>query len=407
VTPQVLAGTEYEEALTEALVDAQDRLVACYELASLRVDSLDFEGAAAQILRQTRRLTGCQAAYMEGFDSLSGSSEGNDSALGSWLRAQAPLIGGTQPQAFSQGGRDAAVARVILPNGRSSVVAFARVNHPFRTNDLKLIGAVAATLTAAAERARMHVAAVRAAQVESEHALASQLAQAVLKGDVPRLAGVDVFAACHPARTAGGDFFSCLEVDGRMLVAVGDVAGKGLPAALVMTRVLTSLNAAVARRANAEPDEILAELDRDLYDYLSEVGLFVTIAVAVYDPASRTLSLCNAGHSPVIHARSGSAHPIASSVPPLGVVPGMHAAVVRIDLERGDFLLIGSDGLAEQEAPDGQQFGYSRLSRSVADMHGLTPGVVGKQLLAQVEAFAAGTPASDDRTLLILSQAAS
>jgi serine phosphatase RsbU (regulator of sigma subunit) len=248
----------------------------------------------------------------------------------------------------------------------------------------------------------MHRLGMQQAAVEREHQMASSLAQAILPAAAPVLDGVDVFAETIPARLAGGDFYTFDVLDGVLWFAVGDVAGKGLPAAIVMTRAVSAARVAFHTHAEDDPAGALAAVGEELFDYLHAVGLFVTMALGAYRPGSGILYVCNAGHSPVltvVHRRTSAVPP---TTPPVGVLPTAKGRTQAIPFEFGSALVLGSDGLIEQEDPAGSLYGYERFERKLIEFSGLSLRNMGARLMQDVDRYAHGTAPSDDRTLVVL-----
>ena len=251
----------------------------------------------------------------------------------------------------------------------------------------------------------LHRRGVHQAAVDREHQLASSLAQAILPSAAPAVAGVEVFARSVPAKLAGGDFMVFDILDGVLWFAVGDVAGKGLPAAVVMTMAVSAARVAMHRCADDDPASAVRAVGDDLFDYLSGVGLFVTMALGSYRAGSGIVHLANAGHSPIVSLAAGQVSTVPPSMPPIGVIRAMKVRTQRVPLTGDDLLVLGSDGLTEQDSDTGVLYGYDRFHRNVAGFSHLPVDEIGEHLFADVNHHAAGTPASDDRTLVVLREA--
>ena len=124
--------------------------------------------------------------------------------------------------------------------------------------------------------------------------------------------------------------------------------------------------------------------------------------VGAHRPGSGIVHVCNAGHSPVVSVADGVASPIPASMPPIGVVRGRIGRTVAVPLGTGSVLVLGSDGLSEQQDPSGALYGYPRFGQQVSALAGLPVDEMGERLIADVVAFAKGAPPSDDRTLVLL-----
>jgi sigma-B regulation protein RsbU (phosphoserine phosphatase) len=214
---------------------------------------------------------------------------------------------------------------------------------------------------------------------------------------------VDAHASIRPAREVGGDFYDAVALDEhRLCVVVGDVSGKGMPAALFMVRAVTLLRAALLGRG--DPAAILPGLNRQLCDANDEF-MFVTLAVAILDTSDGRLTYLNAGHNPPVLATGGLG--FAYWTPPkgalLGVAPGASFEVRQAVLSPGDTLLLYTDGVTEAENGALGLYGNERLTQTLSSgfPHASAEAVVAA-VEASVTAFAGGAPQSDDITLLAL-----
>ena len=398
--------TQSQERITDALVATQDRLAALRALIGVPIDSLEDDSALTEMLAEALELTGSDCAVLAHGDSA---LIVGDAQVSGRLRQVMTLPSGrpgSGPEPIPLPGGAAVITPVDEPE-RHAFLGLAREGPPYSTGDLQLIDAVVAATGKLLTLTRMHRHGVQRARIEQEHQLASSLAQAILPTTPPRLEGAQVFATSIPAGIAGGDFITFDVLDGVLWFAVGDVAGKGLPAAIVMTRAVSAARIAFHTHAEDDPAGALDAVDEELFDYLSAVGLFVTMVLGAYRPGSEAVRLCNAGHSPVLSSVDGVITAVPPSTPPLGVIRGLRGRTQTVPLGPGDLLVLGSDGLVEQENAIGGLFGYDRLQGSVAACSALPVADLGERLLADVSDFAAGTAPSDDRTLVLLRAAAS
>lgn len=367
------------DSLAEALIDAQDQLLALYELATLTTDSLDEDECVDPILKRATRLLAADAMTF---------------AVG-----HAADDADDPPQASAT-----STATVIVENtsGLRGVLIAERAARPFGTADQKLLRAVANIALGAVQTAHLHADAVAQAVVARDHDTASELAQMALPSWRPEVDGLDVFARSDPARTAGGDLFTFVETPTDLHFVVGDVSGKGLPAAMMMATIISSANAAMQSHG-ADPVATLRLIDSWVYDYLSESGLFVTIVAGSINANSGELRLANAGHSPVVGVRNGVPQLLAATAPPIGVLPLGSTTISedRLQLTPGDRFAVCSDGFSEQLDPSESMFGDDRLLRELAD---LSDGAhdLGLALFRGLDEFAHGAAQTDDRTLVII-----
>lgn len=399
-----------QDGMTDALIMSQDRLLALRALTQVQIESLGGSGATERVLDEALELTDSDAVVLLGGDGALHVS-GNDLAATKLVlllarEAETPAKPGVRAV---RNGR-AVVARLVESVDGAQVLGFIRLTGraPFSTGDIGLIESVASAANMMHTLTRLHLQGIQRATIDREHQFASSLAQAVLEVPLPRLAGADLFARTAPASLAGGDFMTFMDVGGVLWFAVGDVAGKGLPAAMVMTRAVSAARVAFLTHCPDDAIGALLAMGTELFGYLDEVGLFVTAVVGAYHPRSGRLHLCNAGHSPVLIVSASGVHAIPASMPPLGILEHPTAQEVSLVLAAGDALILGSDGLAEQENAAGELFGYDRLrdlcARASApiDAGPVDAARIGEMIFAAVANHAAGTPPSDDCTLAVL-----
>lgn len=217
------------------------------------------------------------------------------------------------------------------------------------------------------------------------------------------LPGLEIAGFLEPARTVGGDFYDCVPLDtGRVYFVVGDVAGKGMPAALFMALSKAVLKSAAARRldAGALLTEAAGEIDRD-----NSEQLFVTAFAGLLDLSSGELEYANAGHEPpylLAPGQPATRLPHAGG-PPLCTVAGYRYRSERLRLAPGACLCVVTDGVTEALDERGELYGAARVE---AILKGLTPenapGAVLETLRGDVKRFAGNAPLADDVTLVAL-----
>jgi serine phosphatase RsbU (regulator of sigma subunit) len=207
----------------------------------------------------------------------------------------------------------------------------------------------------------------------------------------------------RPANTVGGDFYDILQrADGRWVVTVGDVAGKGSPAALLMALLLAMLRTLVDEGLGTS--RLLTRLNVQVGRH-SPKDRFITLFYGLYDPPTGRLEFVNAGHlPPIIQRRDGTFERVGTTGggPALGMFEEASYEAREIVLEPGDLLVLFSDGITEAENARGQPFeegGIEQLLRSAA---GQEPEAIGRALLAAVESHAGDARLADDLTALVL-----
>lgn len=215
---------------------------------------------------------------------------------------------------------------------------------------------------------------------------------------------VDLAALLEPARSVGGDFFDAMRIDERRICfLIGDVTGKGVPAALFMA-LSKALARSVLRRGPADLGAAMTALNDEISRDNGQ-DMFVTMMVGILDTGTGDLALCNAGHENPLRVSAGGAVEEVALVggPPLCAADGFPYATETMSLAPGEGVVIVTDGVTEAQAADGDFFGHARLEAALA---GWTAGQPAKAmteaLLANVRAFEAGAEPSDDLTVLAL-----
>ncbi|MBI1736943.1 MAG: response regulator [Candidatus Rokubacteria bacterium] len=211
---------------------------------------------------------------------------------------------------------------------------------------------------------------------------------------------VDVFASLEPARAVGGDLYDVFALDDRRLVVViGDVSGKGIPAALFM--VMTATLVRGVARLTGRPGEVLARVNDELAAQ-NPSDMFVTLFCGVLDVDTGVMTCATGGHLPPVRVRDGVApRPAYESQGTLvGALPGLVFPETEIRLEPGDTLMLYTDGVTEAFDRAGAWFGDERLLAALARRTGPTAREAAEGLLAQVREFAAGAEQADDIAVL-------
>jgi predicted ester cyclase len=251
---------------------------------------------------------------------------------------------------------------------------------------------------------RMEQQRIERERFEQELLVARRIQHALLPKAVPELEGWEILPHYQPAREVGGDFYDFPPLaDGRVGLVIGDVSGKGIPAAVLMASTQSVLRA-ISQRGDSLPDQVLTEANEVLCTYIPP-NMFVTCFYAILDPKSGSLSYANAGHDlPYLH-RNGEAKELRARGMPLGLIPGMSYEEGEISLGEGGSVLFYSDGLVEAHDPKGEMFGFPRLRRLIAE-HGEERMLV-DFLMGELSSFTGeGWQQEDDITLLTLRSSA-
>lgn len=217
----------------------------------------------------------------------------------------------------------------------------------------------------------------------------------------PRFPELDIHAVLKPAKVVGGDLYETMQVENdQILVAVGDVSGKGMPAALYMMRTLTLLRAQAG--GGLQPEELLPVLNRLLCES-NEADMFVTLYIAILSLRTGRLRLLNGGHNPPLLSRQGAAFEVLNQAKGalLGVMPNAQYTMAEIFLSPGDRLILYSDGITEAENTQQQWFSLERMRLFLDQIDSALDMKQSVDALAdEVNRFAEGAMQSDDITIL-------
>jgi sigma-B regulation protein RsbU (phosphoserine phosphatase) len=272
----------------------------------------------------------------------------------------------------------------------------------FRQEDVDLLQAVATQAGLAIHASRVAAQLARREKLERDLRVARQIQRSLLPANVPQVVGLDFAVHYEPAYQIGGDFYDFIWHDQSHLgLAVGDVAGKAISAALYMARLTSELRsrAAIART----PARLLRRVNQEMAQ-LGDDGMFATLVYCIYDLETRSLVFTNAGHCVPLLRRGDRVFPLQAErahTPPLGVTPDLEAGEARVQMHSGDVLIMVSDGILEARDSRGHEYGLSRLSRRIRTARGGTADLV-KAILADVDNHASDQAQADDMTIVAM-----
>ena len=236
--------------------------------------------------------------------------------------------------------------------------------------------------------------------LEKELSLARNLQKSLLPSDLPAGGGVEFATLFEPSAAIGGDYFDVLRLsEDELAVVIADVSGHGLSSGLRMAMLKAALLILVEE--TRKPEEILRRLDAVVRSKEEKNRSFVTATLALLDLKTGTLVLTNAGHPPTYRVRGAEVEEILLPSSPLGGL-GHHYGRATLTLEPDDVVVWLSDGLIEATNAAGEPFGYDATAAALAGKAGQSAADVRNRLLAAVERHAAGQPAEDDRTLMVM-----
>jgi sigma-B regulation protein RsbU (phosphoserine phosphatase) len=237
------------------------------------------------------------------------------------------------------------------------------------------------------------------ARREAELNFAREVQQALFPREFPRDGGLEFSAVCVPARGISGDYYDVMRFpDGRVVLAIADISGKGISAAILMSNLHAVLRILAA--SGQSPGEVCAQLNRHLCQVTRD-SRFATVFYAEWDPARGRLRYFNAGHLAPILLRPGDARRLEAGGPPVGVFPETQHPVGEAALEPGNLLVLFSDGVTEAGIDRGEPFGEARLEALVTAHREKSLAEIEQQVVAAARAWSRGE-AEDDMTLLLV-----
>ena len=281
------------------------------------------------------------------------------------------------------------------------------VTKKFREDDLKLLTIVANFASGAVERASLHAALLQREKAQREIELAKQVQLGFLPKTGPDVPGYEFYGFYSPAQTVGGDYYDYIHLPGgRLAVVLGDVAGKGVPAAMLMAKL--SAEARFCFLTEPDPARAVALLNSQLVR--GGIGdRFVTLAAMILDPVAHTLTVVSSGHQTPLRCFTPSQQfePSVSedlSGLPLGVMDGFEYEMGSTTLEMGQTILVFTDGVTDAANPAGVLFDMSGVKAVVlsdpAVKADARPRIIGERLVSAVRKHADNAPQSDDIALV-------
>lgn len=300
-------------------------------------------------------------------------------------------------------------SQLLLPlSSRQGLIGFLslgakRSEEPYSPGDLRLLRSLAAQAGLAIENSRLtavmaHEMAQRE-QHEREMSIARDVQQRLFPSKRPRVAGIDYDGTCRPAQSVGGDYFDFVELPGGEFgVAVGDVSGKGMPAALLMAALQASVRGQ-AMSGIADLSVFLGNVNRLIFD-MSPRSHFATLFYAQYDPRTRRVRYANGGNNPPLLLRaSGEMEWLAATGPGIGLTPRATYQSREIELLPGDVLVAYTDGFTEAMNPAREEYGEQRLAASVRAHGDVAAPQLIRAVIDDVDRFVSGAPQHDDMTM--------
>ena len=280
----------------------------------------------------------------------------------------------------------------------------------YSTADRELLMSIAAQLALVIDNARLTERMVAQERMRRELALAAEVQQRLLPSCAPEGIAMEIAGFCEPARGVGGDYYDFISFDNSQLgVAIADVAGKGMPAALLMSTVQATLRSLTARNGTYVPgshelSSIVSKLNRLLFNSTNGEH-YVTFFYATFDQVTQRLTYVNAGHNPPLYlqADSGSEfRQLTSGGLVAGAFENAKYEQETVQMKRDDLLFLYTDGLTEALNVEGEEFGTSRIMETLRSIATLSADQIRDVVVRRVKDWCAGMSLYDDLTFVVM-----
>jgi phosphoserine phosphatase RsbU/P len=270
----------------------------------------------------------------------------------------------------------------------------------FQQSDLELFLLLCDSAALGIHNARMHLVLMENQRMEKDMEFAQSVQESFLPTSTPQHEHFTFAARTHAAQVVGGDYYDFIPFENDMLgIVLGDVSGKGVPAALQMARLMSDFR--YSSLLNPEPEKVLAQVNNALCER-SYRGMFTTAVYCLLDLKGRKLIVSNGGHLSLLLKRNNSIEEIGfASGSPLGILPNMQFSQDEYTLEKGDQILVVSDGVTEPKNKQDEEFGLDRLKNLYAN-NTHSPEEFLQNLENSIKQFIGDAPQFDDLTALTL-----
>jgi sigma-B regulation protein RsbU (phosphoserine phosphatase) len=280
---------------------------------------------------------------------------------------------------------------------------------PYSKTDIRLLQAVAVQMGMALENSRLaaslaHETAHREV-MNRELEIAREVQERLFPQKFPKVSGVDCFGYCRPARGVGGDYYDFIELpDGRLGIAIGDVSGKGVPAALMMASLQASLRGQ-AMAGIHDLAELMRNVNKLVYD-TSQSNRYATFFYGEFDSATKKLAYVNAGHNPPLILRGDAVIRLDASGPVVGLLPGADYCMEVCQLKPGDIFVGYTDGISEAMNEQDEEWEEDRFIAAAEACAGESAREMTQGIFRDADAFTRSAKQYDDMTLLVMKLAA-
>lgn len=416
----LVAAEEALQGMTDELIGAWDQLELVCRVTQSLASTSDVISVLRSVLDEVKRVLNAGEGFLilEQEDSLTHVSVGNNHHLTPQRRQLYQHLHRTDrpvlcndTETLREFWPDAPTYLTNLLGMRLPITAPARAvvgltnkeGRGFTAGDSKLLTAVAEQIAAIINNTLLHQQILAQERMQRELEIAAEIQTSLLPHRLPEIPGVEFAVASLPATEVGGDFYDFISFDDdRLGIVVSDVAGKGVPAAMLTSLARTILR--VEAGYGHSPQRVINQTNQALLRDLQYAEMFVTALVAYLNQNDLTLTYANAGHTPALwwRAELGTFELLTATTPPLGIQVTDMGGDRTLQLSPGDFVVFYTDGVTEAMSPNNQIFGGDRLQEALAaHARGSADDLV-QSVLSAVRTFRRTAPWSDDLTIIAM-----
>jgi len=268
-------------------------------------------------------------------------------------------------------------------------------------DDLELLEAFASLAAISLERARQHEEILEKRKLEEELSIAKRIQQTFLPREKPQLSGFDISGINIPSEEVGGDYYDFIPIiENQIGIAIGDVSGKGIPAALIMASFRASLIAEI--RNNYAIRSIMFKVNNLLFES-TDPDIYVTALYGVLDTKNRIFTFTNGGHNaPILRHANGEMEYLTEGGIALGMFKNSKYKERPLKLNAGDVITFYTDGVTEAKNEKDEEFGTKRLKKVINDSHQLSAAQIQENIYKAIKEFRGDLPAGDDLTMVVV-----
>ena len=276
-----------------------------------------------------------------------------------------------------------------------------RSNEKFSSNDQKLLSIIASQSSQIIENARLLEEERNLRVMQEEMRVAKQTQMNLLPKEFPDISGYQIAARTIPAKEVGGDSYDLIQIDDKHFAfCLGDVSGKGMPAAMLMSNLQATLR---SFKITGHSCKDIITNSNDLLYNSTEPSKFATLFYGILNPESNEIVFCNAGHNnPFLFSVDGNVKELKTGGLILGCLPDSEYEEEKVSINRNDIIVIFSDGISEAMNENEEEYGEEKLKEFISNHLDKSPDKIMENILSDVKVFVGEAPQWDDMTLLII-----